>query len=333
MPNCDLNSLTELVTQVFVKSNTSPENAKAVAEALVRAEADGMASHGLSRVASYADQAISGKADGFVVPDLQETGSAAARVDAKNGFAYPAINTGLGWAIDKCREAGIVGVGVTHSHHSGVVGHHVERLANAGFMALGFTNSPAGLGPWGGTRALYGTNPIAFACPRKNHDPLVIDLSMSKVARGKIKLAADKGEAIPEGWAVDADGQPTTDAAAAMAGTMLPMGDAKGAALTLVVEMLAATLTGSNHGFEASSFFTADGPPPGIGQFFIAMNPPAFGGDGFTDRVEVLMSAILDQPGTRLPGQRRFSIRETSARDGIEVADAMYAHLQKRAAG
>lgn len=333
MPNCDLNSLTELVTQVFVKSNTSPENAKAVAEALVRAESDGLASHGLSRVASYADQAISGKADGFAVPDLTETGSAAARVDAKNGFAYPAINAGLGWAIDKCGEAGIVGVGVTHSHHSGVVGHHVERLANAGCMALGFTNSPAGLGPWGGTRALYGTNPIAFACPRKNHDPLVIDLSMSKVARGKIKLAADNGEAIPEGWAVDADGQPTTDAAAAMAGTMLPMGDAKGAALTLVVEMLAATLTGSNHGFEASSFFTADGPPPGIGQFFIAMNPPAFGGDGFADRVEVLMSAILDQPGTRLPGQRRFSIRETSARDGIEVLDAMYADLQKRAAG
>jgi len=333
MPNFDIDSLTELVTQVFEKSNTSPGNAKAVAGALVGAEADGLASHGLSRVASYADQALSGKADGFAMAELRETGLAAASVDAKNGFAYPAINTGLLWAIDKCDDAGIVGVGISNSHHCGVVGHHVERLARAGFMAIGFTNSPAGLGPWGGTRALYGTNPIAFACPRKDHDPLVVDLSLSKVARGKIKLAADQGEPIPEGWAVDADGQPTTDAAAAMAGTMLPMGDAKGAALTLVVEMLAATLTGSNHGFEASSFFTADGPAPGIGQFFIAMRPTAFAGEGFADRVEVLMSAILDQPGTRLPGQRRFAIRETSVRDGIAVSEPMYADLKKRAGG
>jgi (2R)-3-sulfolactate dehydrogenase (NADP+) len=160
---------------------------------------------------------------------------------------------------------------------------------------------------------------------------LVVDLSMSKVARGKIKMAADKGDPIPEGWAVDADGNPTTDATAAMAGTMLPMGGAKGAALTLVVEMLSATLTGSNHGFEASSFFTADGPSPAVGQFFIVMNPPAFAGDAFADRVEVLMDAILEQPGTRLPGQRRFENRDKAMRQGIEVAEDMYTDLKRRA--
>ena len=331
VPNCDLSSLTELVTRVFTNSNTSAKNAAAVAQALVKAEADGLASHGLSRVASYADQALSGKVAGMVDPYLSQTGTAAVRVDAKGGFAYPAINLGLDWAIGHCRETGIVGVGVSCSHHSGVAGHHVEKLAEAGFMALSFNNSPAGLGPWGGNRALYGTNPIAFACPRSNAKPLVVDLSMSKVARGKIKMAADKGDPIPEGWAVDADGNPTTDATAAMAGTMLPMGGAKGAALTLVVEMLSATLTGSNHGFEASSFFTADGPSPAVGQFFIIMNPPAFAGDAFTDRVEVLMDAILEQPGTRLPGQRRFENRDKAMRQGIEVAEDMYTDLKRRA--
>jgi (2R)-3-sulfolactate dehydrogenase (NADP+) len=333
VPNIELQTLTDIVVKVFENSNTTPENAAVVADALVKAEADGLASHGLSRVASYADQALTGKVDGNVLPVLNQTGTAAASVNAKNGFAYPAINMGLAWAIDHCFEAGIVGVGISNSHHSGVAGHHVETLANAGFMALGFTNSPAGISPWGGNRALYGTNPIAFACPRSDNEPLVVDLSMSKVARGKIKLAADNGDPIPEGWAVDVDGQPTTDASAAMAGTMLPMGDAKGAALTLVVEMLAATLTGSNHGFEASPFFGADGPPPGVGQFFIAMNPPAFAGDAFADRAEVLLAAILEQPGTRLPGQRRFDNRASAASDGIDVSEALYDDLKKRTGG
>lgn len=333
MPNVELKYLSGLVRQVFENSNTSPENASMVADALVKAEADGLGSHGLSRVASYADQALSGKVDGNAHPVLSQTGTAAASVNAKNGFAYPAINIGLSWAIERCFDAGIIGVGISNSHHSGVVGHHVEALADAGFVALGFTNSPAGISPWGGNRALYGTNPIAFACPRSDNSPLVVDLSMSKVARGKIKLAADKGEVIPEGWAVDSDGQPTTDATAAMAGTMLPMGDAKGAALTLVVEMLAATLTGSNHGFEASPFFGDDGPPPGVGQFFIAMNPPAFAGDAFANRVEVLLAAILEQPGTRLPGQRRYDNRAVAERDGIEISDEMINDLKKRAGG
>ncbi len=331
MPLMTLDDMKTLAERVFVNSKTAPETAAIVARALVAADADGMASHGLSRIPAYADQAISGKVDGFATPRLERSGKAAITVNAASGFAYPAINLGLDAAAEIVGETGIVGVAIGHSHHSGVAGHPVERMAERGLVALSFGNSPAGLGPWGGNRPLYGTNPIAFACPRRGAAPLVVDLSMAKVARGKVKLAADRGESIPEGWAVDADGQPTTDAKAAMAGAMLPMGDAKGAALTLVVEIIAALLTGSNMGFEASSFFDAEGEPPHIGQFFMVIDPVAFAGDGFLERVEILMTAISEQPGTRLPGQRRHTIRAAAEADGVNLPDALFDELTARA--
>jgi LDH2 family malate/lactate/ureidoglycolate dehydrogenase len=164
-----------------------------------------------------------------------------------------------------------------------------------------------------------GTNPIAFACPRSGQPPLVIDLSLSKVARGKIMVAAQKGEAIPEGWALDAEGNATTDAKKALGGTMLPLGDAKGAALVLMVELLSAALSASHFGFEASSFFDAKGPPPRVGQLLLLIDPARFAGDAFAGRVETLLGAILGQAGTRLPGERRLKLRAAAALGGRQV--------------
>jgi (2R)-3-sulfolactate dehydrogenase (NADP+) len=333
MPRIGLVELRDLAVRVLTSAKTSPANAAAVADALVAADADGIASHGVSRLPSYADQALSGKVNGFAVPELRETGAAAILIEARDGFAYPAIDLGLARARDVAGKNGVVAVAVRHSHHFGVAGHHAEKLAANGLAALAFGNSPAGIGPWGGNRALYGTNPIAFACPRAKEPPLVIDLSLSKVARGRIKLAADRGEPIPGGWATDAEGRPTTDAKAAMQGMMLPMGDEKGAQLVLMVEILSAALTGSNFGFEASSFFEAKGTPPRVGQFFVAFDPARFAGPDFARRLEVLLSAILAQPGTRLPGQRRLKNRAKAAAEGVAVPDDLYADLRKRAGG
>lgn len=321
-----------LATRSLIAGNTSPDNARDVARALVAAEADGQAGHGLSRVAAYADQAKAGKVNGHAVPKLMERGSAALVVDACDGFAYPAIALGLPRAGGMARHAGVVGMAVTNSHHFGMAGFHVEGPASRGLVALAFGNSPAAIAPWGGRRGLFGTNPIAFACPReRGAPPLVIDLSLSKVARGKIMVAAQRGEAIPEGWALDAEGKPTTDAKAALEGTMVPMGDAKGAALVLMVEILAAALTGANFGYEASSFFDDKGGPPRVGQFFLLIDPSKFAGDGFGGRVEALARTILAEPGTRLPGDRRLKLRAKARADGIEVPDALLADLAKRA--
>jgi len=146
-------------------------------------------------------------------------------------------------------------------------------------------------------------------------------------------VAAQKGEAIPEGWALDGNGNPTTDAKAALGGSMVPMGEAKGAALVMMVEILATCLTGANFGFEASTFFNAEGPPPRVGQFFLAIAPDAMGSDGFAGRVETLVAAILEQPGTRLPGVRRFAARARSQQDGIALPEALHADIARRAAG
>lgn len=326
-----IEELRELATRALMKANTSPENARLVAEALVAADTDGLSSHGVSRIPFYADQALSGKVNGQATPQLHTTGAAAIRVDAKDGFAYPAIRLGLERALTLVAGTGIIGVAITNSHHCGALGYHVEQVAMNGYIALGFSNTPSAMAPWGGHKGTFGTNPIAFACPRRSHAPLVIDLSLSKVARGKIMVAQQKGEPIPVGWALDQQGKATTDANAAMAGTMVPLGDAKGAALALMVEILTAALTGANFAYQASSFFTAEGPAPRIGQYFILINPTAFAGEGFLTRVEELLGEILGQQGTRLPGDRRLAQREKSRSRGVSLSPALYQELQRRA--
>lgn len=329
--NISLDALADLATGALVNSNTSESNAKIVATALVAADADGLVSHGVSRVPFYADQAASGKVDGHGTPTLEQHGLAAIRVDAAGGFAYPAIRIGLDRALEVAGDTGVAALAVGNSHHCGALGYHVESVAEHGLMALGFSNTPAGIAPWGGTRGSFGTNPIGFACPRGGHPPLVVDLSLSTVARGKVVLADQRGESIPEGWALDAGGHATTDAHEALAGTMVPIGEAKGSALAMMVELLTAALAGSNFAFEASSFFTAEGPPPRIAQSFIVLDPKAFGGRTFLDRVEALVEDVLSQPGTRLPGDRRHRKRATARTDGVAIGEDLLAELRRRA--
>ena len=316
--------LVTLVQQAFVACNTSEHNAWSVAEALVQAEIDGQKGHGLSRIASYSNQAIAGKVDGHAQPSINERRKGALLIDANNGFAYPAFQAAIDNLPRRAGDNGIAAAAITRSHHCGVLGWHAERLANNGMVALLFANTPEAMAPWGGSKRLFGTNPIAFAAPRRDADPVVVDLALSRVARGKILAAAQKGEPIPGDWATDANGQPTTDAAAALKGTLLPIGDAKGAALAFLVEMLAVTLTGAHFAFEASSFFDDQGGPPNVGQFIIAIDPGGFsGGTTYFDRFATLAAEFDSDPGARLPGSRRQALREAVARDGIEVDEAM----------
>ena len=319
-----------LAEAVLTASGTLPANAAAVARALVAADLDGIASHGLSRLPAYADQARVGKVDGQAVPVVAMRAGAAARVDARCGFAFPAIDLALATVLELAPQAGIAAVAIGNSHHCGVAGHHVERLAERGVIGLLLANTPAAMAPWGGTRATFGTNPIAFAAPRHSAPPLVVDLSLSKVARGRVVVARQRGEPIPSDWALDADGRPTTDPVAALAGTMVPMADAKGAALALMVEILAATLTGSAHASEASSFLDADGGPPRVGQLIVAIDPAAFGATGFAARIEALIGEIVSQPGTRLPGARRLEERRRRTAAGLEIDDALLREIERR---
>ncbi len=323
----------QLVVEAVSSHNTSIENANGVADALVAAEIDELGGHGLSRLPSYCAQALSGKVKGAVVPVVSQVGTAAIHIDAKGGFAYPAMDLAIKKLVEITPETGIAVAAVNHSHHCGAAGYHVEKLAEKGLVGLLFANTPEAIAPWGGQKGLFGTNPIAFAVSRKDKAPLVIDLALSKVARGKIMVANRDNKPIPEGWALDSDGQATTDAAAALSGTMIPMGDAKGAALVLMVEILAAGLTASNFGFEASSFFEAEGDSPGVGQLLLAFAPNPLSGNLFFDRIETLFEAILSQNNTRLPGERKPRLRENAAQDGLALSAAQHEQLQKLANG
>src|SRR5258705_2179453 len=326
MPTLALGQAEELVADALARSRTSAENARAVAKALVLAEADGIKSHGLIRLPLYAAQAKKGKVDGFATPSVTRPRPGVAVIDANNGFAYPAIDAALELLPEMARVSGIAAAGIGRSHHCGAAGHHAERLADAGVVGVFFANGPAAMAPWGGNRAVFGTNPIAFACPLPARAPIVVDLSLSKVARGNVLAAAQKGEAIPEGWALDADGKPTTDAKAALTGTMVPLGDAKGTALALMVELLAAGLTGSNFAARASAYFDAAGPPSMTGQFIIALDPDAFASG--VERFAALARSIEEQDGARLPGMRRLALRKRARENGIAVSDALLAEIK-----
>jgi (2R)-3-sulfolactate dehydrogenase (NADP+) len=322
-----------LVAATLVASNTSASNARSVARALTQAEIDGQKGHGLSRVPSYAAQAKAGKVDGHASPELRQTRPATLLIDVGNGFAYPAFDLAIAHLPELARASGIAAAGFTRSHHFGVAGYHVERLAEAGLVALAFGNTPSAIAPWGGSRPLYGTNPVAFAAPLRGRPPIVIDLALSQVARGKILTAAQKGEAIPEGWAADERGRPTTDAAAALKGALQPIGGAKGAALALMVEVLSVALTGARFGFEASSFFDAEGPPPGVGQLLVAIDGGAFAGaDVLAERVSALAGRIEGNGEARLPGARRIALREKAKLAGVTVDAKLLAEVRALAA-
>lgn len=322
---------TSLAETVLRRSGASTSVASSVAGALILAESDGQRGHGLARLPAYADQVVSGKVDGRAWPTLTRPKTATVHVDAAHGFAYPALDAAIPALADVAPATGVAAAAIARSHHFGVAGHPVEALARRGLVALAFSNSPAAIAPWGGTTPLFGTNPIAFAVPCGEDDPIVVDLSLSKVARGKVAVAAERGEAIPEGWALDAEGKRTRDAAAALKGSMLPAGDAKGAALAFMVEVLSAAFTGANFGFEATSFFDAEGEPPAIGHLLLALAPDGFGGGNFAARVEILLAAMLAQPDVRLPGARRFAARRQARAEGLDVDGAFLARLRNRA--
>ncbi len=329
MARIALEELHSLVAGALQRAGANPQMATSTAAALVLAEAQGIGSHGLSRVAQYAAHLRNGRVDGNALPRVVNERGGAAVIDAGGGLAFPACALAVAQAIERAGAHGVAFVGVVRSHHAGVLVDHLRGAAQAGMVGLAFANSPAAMPAAGGRHPVFGTNPMAAVFPRQDADPLMIDLSLSEVARGKVMVAAKAGQPIPAGWALDKNGQPTTDARAALEGSMLPIGavsSSKGAMLALVVELLVTALIGANFGFEASSFFVDEGNRPGIGQAFVVIDPGALAGNSsYLQRIEVLVAEMLRDDGVRLPGARREALRRRAEAEGLEVADTLIA--------
>ena len=333
MAKVALAELADLATRALERAGASAAMATATARALVAADAQGLASHGVSRVPQYAAHLRLGRVDGSGVARVVRAKGGAVLVDAADGLAFPACALAVVEAIARAREHGVAFAGVTNSHHFGAASYHLEPIAAAGMVGLAFGNSPSAMPAWGahgpGRHAIFGTNPIAAVFPRRAAPPIVVDLSLSEVARGKLMVAAREGKPIPAGWALDKQGKPTTDPKAGLDGMMLPAGGAKGAMLALVVELLCCALTGAHFGFEADSFFTDEGNRPKIGQAFLVLDPGALAGsEAYGERVETLVAEMLADEGVRLPGARREGLAAKAAADGVDIPQALVENLR-----
>jgi (2R)-3-sulfolactate dehydrogenase (NADP+) len=224
--------------------------------------------------------------------------------------------------------------GVTNSHHCGALGILLEPVAAAGMVGLAFSNASSAIMPWGGTRAIFGTNPVAAVFGRKNAPPIVVDLSLTQVTRGQIMLNVKEGKPIPDGWGMDKDGKPTNDAQKILVGgSLYAVGGLKGTMLALAVELICCALTGAALSHEVASMHTNEGPPLRLGQAFIAIDPGALAGsEVYFERVETLVAAMLADEGVRLPGDRRHALA-ASAGGKVNVADELWEQLQKLAQG
>jgi (2R)-3-sulfolactate dehydrogenase (NADP+) len=331
MPNVSLDAIETTAHQALVRCGAAEAVAASVAKSVRRAEADGIGPVGLGYLPTYLAHLKSGKVDGQARPIVALPRPAVVTVDACHGFAHPAFDAGLPPLIAAAHCMGTATLSIRRSYSIGVLGHPVEDIAQQGLLALAMTNSPPNIAPTGGRRPLFGTNPIALAVPRASAPPLVIDQATSVVTKVALVAAAKGGGPIPSGWALDRDGLPTTDGAAALQGSMAAIGGAKGANLALIVDILAAALTGASFSKDASAYARADGPPPGVGQLVMAFDPDAFA-PGFVARVEDLMAAMLADEGVRLPGDRRLEMRTQTTQMGVEVDDALWAMILREAA-
>jgi LDH2 family malate/lactate/ureidoglycolate dehydrogenase len=305
----------------------SENDAQTVAWALVTANLEGIDTHGISRLALYTRRVRAGMAKARPELRWRYPTRAVALLDADNALGPIAAKAGMDEAVRIAREQGIGMVAVAHTNHAAALSAYTEQAAEGGCIGIMTCNTPPALPPWGGREAFFGTNPLAFSAPGASAEepPIVVDLATSVVARGNIIMAARKNEPIPEGWAIDAEGQPTTDAKAALAGAVLPMAGAKGYALALMIEILSAILPGTGWGPHVHSPYDNWEAPTDSGIWCLAIHIGALmSAEEYATRLGGLLAALHSAPPMpgntiRVPGERRAQVRATRVADGIPV--------------
>lgn len=319
----------ELSLDVLQSNGYSEAHSRAIADAIASGQRDDCQSHGLYRLLVCVHTIRHSKLDGRAVPAIIDQAPAIVRVDARFGNSLLAFQTGLPHLIRKVRQCGLAAMAINNCFHFSALWPEVERLANEGLVALAMTPSHAWVAPAGGTRPVFGTNPLAFAWPRPGTTPFVFDFATSAIARGDIELHRRQGKALPAGWAIDADGHPTSDPVAALKGAMLTFGGHKGSALAAMIELMAGPLIGDMTSAESLAFDAGAGATPCHGELLLALDPVAFLGERageYLQRAESLFEAITSQ-GARLPSQRRYAARARSDEMGVEVPRALYEDL------
>src|SRR5579862_989888 len=308
-----LQEIEELARRCFSQNGCDAENTEALVRTVVTAERDGSLSHGLFRVPGYVTSLKSGKVNGKASPKVSHKTPAIVIVHGDNGFAPLAIERGVPALAQAADKLGIAVMAVTHTHHFAALWPEVEMIAEHGLIGLACTCYMPYMAPHGGSKPLFGTNPIAFAWPRPGRDPVVIDMATAAMALGEVQIAAREGHSVPPGTGLDARGQPTTDPNEIAKGILLPFGGYKGSAIALMVELLSAGAVGERFSFEAAAADNKDGGPPRGGEFMLAISPELVAGPGWAEHCEGFFQQFEAIKGARLPGSRRHRNRSSDA--------------------
>ncbi len=320
-----LAEIEDLALAVLQTAGADDVIAAPIAKTIAQAERDGLSRFGLASLDARLEQIEAGRVDVRSAPDVQTTGPSSIWVDAKDGFVEPALEQGLMAVSKKASDTGVCAMAITNAWNPGVLGHAVETLAHNGLVALATANTPRTVAPAGGKRALFGSNPIAFAAPRRATAPMVIDQSMSLMTRADVFAAAEAHEPLPMGVGLDQNGDPTTDPVAVLdGGSILSPGGAgpmahKATNLMIMFEVLAGALAGASLSFQANGYEAPEGPRPRTGLFFLALDPTYYAGSDFMYRLEDLLNEVKSEPGLRLPGLDRLATRERTLKEGVAV--------------
>ncbi len=330
--NLSLDEVTQLAAQALTSNGFSTEQANAIALTVTAAERDECYSHGLFRIPLYLKAGKNSATNLKAEPKIGQSKSAVVHIDGCEGFCPLALQKGLPLLADKARHHGIAALAIHNVYNIAALWPEVETLAEQGLVAFAFTAANAFVAPHGGTKPLFGTNPMAFAWPRNEQPPFVFDQASSASARGEIQLHGIAGKPIPDGWAIDKEGNPTNNPDDALAGAQLPFGGHKGSSLALMIELLAGALIGDLFSYESTQKDTANYGAPFGGEFLIAIDiaHTVTHADAKTaqNRAEELFSRVLAQEGTRLPSSRRYDARARTLNSGVKVSKELYQQIK-----
>jgi LDH2 family malate/lactate/ureidoglycolate dehydrogenase len=328
MPRYKAEELVTFCSDLLTKIGMSSENSAIVADSLIKANLEGVDSHGISRLPIYIKRFLDKRINLEPQIDFDQKSHSVLVVDGDNGLGHVVSYKALKKGFDMAKNSGISAIAVKNSNHFGTASYFCQLACNENLACIAFTNSPPGIAPWGGKSAFFGTNPIAFGFPTGNDVPVIIDLSTSIVARGKIIFAEKQGTRIPEGWAIDENGYPTTDPGEALRGSVLPMGGAKGAALAMAVEILTGVLSGAAFGPNVKNIYNEkEEGKANVGHFFIIIDIEKFMDlNSFFHSINDLITEMKLVPSRpeiediRYPGERRKSATDQGRINGIELS-------------
>ena len=316
-----------LARDFLLMQGLTPDHASAMAGILTKAQRDGSLSHGLQRLPGTLETMAHSRFNRSASPTLTQVTSAVMRVDADYGFSILGVEAGLPALIRSAKALGIAFMAVNNGFHSTALWPVVEEIAGQGLAALSMNPTHDWVAPAGGTKPVFGTNPLAFAWPRPDNAPYVFDFASTAASRADIALHRQAGKPVPEGWGLDADGQPTTDPGAVLVGAMLPFGGHKGSALATMIELLSGPLIGDRTSRQSAAFDAGHKAAPCHGELIIALDPGLLGSPDSQDAAEKVLNGITAQ-GARLPGAHRHRMRSTNLRQGIPVDRALYERIR-----